>query len=140
VLNNSQIEIRVMEESIKLSSRERQVMDVMYGRGEATAREVEKALPDLLANATVRTVLRILEEKGHLAHREEGRQFVYYPTRPKAQEAKTAMARMLGVFYNGSVTAAVSGLLEMEDARLSEGELKELETMIREAREKGGES
>ncbi|MEM7144581.1 MAG: BlaI/MecI/CopY family transcriptional regulator [Verrucomicrobiota bacterium] len=126
-----------MGESEKLSSRERQVMDVMYRHGEATAREVEEALPDLLANATVRTVLRILEEKGHLAHREEGRQFVYYPVRPKEQEAKSAMERMLGVFYDGSVSAAVSGLLELEDAQLSAQELEDLESMIRKARNKG---
>lgn len=126
-----------MAENPKLSSRERQLMDVVYRLGEATARDVEKALPDALANATVRTLLRILERKGYLRHRIEGRQFIYAARQSKEKARESAMKRLLGVFYDGSVTAAVSGMLQLEDARLGEQELADLEHMIREARRKG---
>lgn len=111
-------------------------MDAVYRLGEATARDLEKELPGPLANATIRTQLRILEEKGHLRHREEGRAFVYRPTRAKRHEATSAMRRLLGVFYDGSITQAFSGMLELADTRLDESELEELQQMIDRAREK----
>ena len=119
-----------------LSSRERQIMDAIFRLGEATARDLEAELPDSLANATVRTLLRILEEKGHLCHREDGRTFVYRPARPKHREASSALRRLLGVFYDDSVTEAFSGMLDLPDTKLSENELDALQKMIDSAREK----
>ena len=117
-----------------LSSRERQIMDAVYRLGEATARDLETELPDSLANATIRTLLRILENKGHLRHREEGRTYVYFPARAKKHEAASALRRLLGVFYNGSVTEAFSGMLDVHDSDLSEEEWNELRQLIDAAR------
>jgi len=121
----------------KLSQREREIMDAIYRLGRATAKEVQEKLTDDLANATIRTMLRILEEKGHLKHVEDGRKFVYSPTRPRSREAKNAMQRLVGVFYEGSVASAMAGLLRMKDTQLSDKELDELSAMIETAREKG---
>ena len=122
----------------RLSQREREVMDAIYRLGRATAREVQEELHDDLANATIRTMLRILEEKGHLKHTEDGRRFVYSPTRARSREAKNAMQRLVGVFYEGSVTSAMAGLLKLKDTQLSDRELDELSELIEAAREKGG--
>ena len=126
-----------MAEIPQLRSRERQIMDVVFRLGEATARDIEGELPDPLANATIRTMLRILESKGYLTHREKGRTFIYAPAESREKMAESAMRRLLGVFYNGSVTEAVSGLLRMEDTELSEAEIEELESMVEAARKKG---
>ena len=112
-------------------------MDVVYRLGTATAKEIQESLSDDLANATIRTLLRILEEKGHLRHQEKGRQFVYAPVRSRRQEARTAMQRLVGVFYEGSVASAVAGIIKHGDTKLSSGELDELERIIREARDIG---
>jgi predicted transcriptional regulator len=122
---------------IKLSSREREIMDVVYRLGRATATEIQAELADDLANATIRTLLRILEQKGHLKHRENGRQYVYSPVRPRGREARTALRRLVGVFYQGSVSSAVAGLIEHGDTNLSTQELDELERVIQRARESG---
>lgn len=123
-------------EGENLSPRERQIMDAVYQLGEATANDICGALPVPLANATVRTILRILEEKGHLRHREEGRTYVYRPAHSKQSAASGALRRILGVFYDGSVTQAFSGLLDLHDTRLSEAELDDLQRMIDEARDR----
>lgn len=112
-------------------------MDAVCRLGEATARQVQEALTDELANATIRTMLRILETKGYLIHREEGRAFIYSPLESREKMAESAMKRLLGVFYNGSVTEAVSGLLQMKDTDLSGEEIEELEKMIETARRNG---
>ncbi len=127
---------RSHKEGINLSPRERQIMDAVYQLGEATANDICSALPVPLANATVRTILRILEEKGHLRHREEGRTYVYRPAHSKQSAAHGALRRILGVFYNGSVTQAFSGLLDLSDTRLSDAELDDLQRIIDEARDR----
>ena len=121
----------------KLSSREREIMDAVCRLGEATARQVQEVLSDALANATIWTMLQILETKGYLSHREEGRAFIYVPVEPREKLAESAMRRLLGVFYNGSVTEAVSGLLQMKDTDLSAEEIAEIEKMVETARKKG---
>ncbi|MEM1294780.1 MAG: BlaI/MecI/CopY family transcriptional regulator [Verrucomicrobiota bacterium] len=125
-----------MNQESKLSSREREIMDLVWRIGEATARQVQEALPDKPANATVRTILRILEGKGYLTHREEGRKFIYAPVESREKTAESALRRLLGVFYNGSVSEAVSGLLQMKDTNLNADELERLEEMIRTAKQK----
>ena len=125
-------------EANKLSSRERQIMDVIYSLGEAAASDIQKALPDELANATIRTMLRILETKGYLQHRTDGRTFIYFASRPKEQMAKSAIKRLLGVFFNDSVPQAVSGLLQIDDVELGAKELDELEKIVSEAKKKRG--
>ena len=113
-------------------------MDVVYRLGKATATEIQQAIGDDRANATVRTLLRILEQKGHVRHRESGRQYIYSPVRSRRKEARSALQRLVGVFYQGSVASAVAGMIENSDAKLSTRELDELEQIIRKAREEGG--
>ncbi|MFT4640199.1 MAG: BlaI family penicillinase repressor [Verrucomicrobiales bacterium] len=113
-----------------LSPREREIMDALLIRGEGTAREIQDALKAPLANATIRTMLRILESKGAVKHRMDGRRFVYRPTRPRHQQARTAMNRLVKVFYEGSITQTVSSLLQMGDKKLSDAELEELSAMV----------
>ena len=116
----SSVNILTLMGTDHLSPRERQIMDALLILGEATAREIQEALPDPLANATVRTILRILETKGEVQHDEDGRRFVYRPVRSRKSMARTAMKRMVDVFYEGSVTQTVSGLLQLRDTKLSD--------------------
>ncbi len=118
-----------------LTRRERQMMDVLYARGRATAREIEAALPDAPTGATVRTILKVLLNKGLVRHHREGRAFVYRPVTSPATAARSAVRRLLDVFFQGSLERAVTGLLDARDA-VSAEELERLEALIREAREK----
>lgn len=121
----------------KLSRRERQIMDVIYARGGATAAEVLENLPDPPTNTAVRTLLRILEEKGHLKHLQDGRRFVYQPTRPRLRAGRTAFQRVLQTFFEGSLEKAVAAHLGDSAANLSAEELESLAELIHQARKKG---
>lgn len=120
----------------QLSPRERQIMDVLFSLGEASAKEIQERLSDELANATIRTMLRILETKGHLVHRKANRSFIYRPVAKRDAAAKSAMKRLVKVFFEGSITQAVSGLLELKDTQLSQAEVDELTRLITEAQTK----
>lgn len=109
-------------------------MDIVYAAGHATANEIEARLPDAPTHATVRTLLRVLLTKGHLKHRQEGRAFVYEPTKPADNAARSALRRMVDVFFAGSVEKAVSGLLGVNGSPPSNEELDRLEQLILEAR------
>jgi BlaI family transcriptional regulator, penicillinase repressor len=119
-----------------LSRRERQIMDIIYTRGEATAAEVSEDLPDDPSYSTVRTLLRILEEKGHLKHREDGQRFVYVPTRTRAAESKSALRRVVKTFFEGSLADAVAALVDTADGKLPAEELKRIEAIIKKAKSK----
>jgi predicted transcriptional regulator len=119
-----------------LTRRERQIMDIVYAAGRATAKEIEERMPDAPTHATVRTLLRVLLGKGHLKHRKEGRAFVYTPTQPPGTAARNALRRMVDVFFAGSVERAVSGLLDVSGRPPSAEELDRMEQLIREARRK----
>ena len=123
-------------DSDHLSRRERQIMDIIFARREATAAEVNGALPGQPSDSTVRTLLRILEEKGHLKHREEGPRFVYVPTRPRAAESKSALKRVVQTFFEGSLGDAVAALVDTADGKLSPEELKRIEAIIQKAKTK----
>jgi predicted transcriptional regulator len=120
-----------------LSRRERQIMDVIYGLGAATAVEVVSNLPDPPSKTAVRTLLRILEEKGHLKHVQRGREFVYQPTQPRLRAGRSAFHRVLQTFFEGSLEKAVAAHLADSAARLSPEELKRLSELIHQARNKG---
>ncbi|MES2470216.1 MAG: BlaI/MecI/CopY family transcriptional regulator [Verrucomicrobiota bacterium] len=115
--------------------RERQIMDILYASGQATAKEIEEKIPDAPSGATVRTILKVLLKKGHIHHRQEGRAFIYEPDAAPAKAAQSAVKRLLDVFFQGSLERAVSGLLDARQPA-SEEELARLETLIRQAREK----
>lgn len=120
-----------------LSRRERQIMEIIYRRGRATAVEVHGDLPDPPSKTAVRTLLRILEEKGHLKHNQEGPAFVYTPSRPREQAARTALSRLLDTFFEGSLEKAVAALLGESRRQISAEELDRLAELIRQARQKG---
>ena len=119
-----------------LTRRERQIMDIVFSRGEATAAEVNAALPDHPSYSTVRTLLRILEEKGHLKHREDGQRFVYIPTTTRAAESKSALKRVVQTFFSGSLADAVAALVDTADGKLPAAELKRIEAIIKKAKTK----
>jgi len=120
-----------------LSRRERQIMDVIYACGEASALDVLARLPDPPTKTAVRTLLKILEDKGHLAHRLDGQTFIYRPSRPRENAGKSALRRVLDVFFGGSLEQAVAVHLGDSATDLSEAELKRLASLIQKARKKG---
>ena len=122
---------------LNLSRRERQIMDVLHSRGEATAADVLQALPEPPGYSAVRALLRILEEKGHLRHRREGTRYVYLPRVSSETASRSALKRVVSTFFKGSVAQTVSALLETADTRLSDQELNELQHMIKQARKEG---
>ena len=120
----------------ELSRRERQIMDVVYRRGEVTAAEVQEELPDPPGYSAVRAMLRVLEEKGHLDHRQEGPRYVYSPTTPREEARASALRRVLTTFFDDSAEKAVAALLDSSVTQLSNEELDRLQRLIVEARER----
>jgi len=112
-------------------------MDIIYARGEATALDVVAGLPDPPTKTAVRTLLRILEEKGHLRHEKDGPRHVYFPTTPRSVAQRSAVRHLIGTFFGGSRSAAVAALLDESDRPLSESERAELAGMIRRLRAEG---
>jgi predicted transcriptional regulator len=110
-------------------------MDVLYSMGQATGQEVQERLPGEPSYSTVRTLLRILERKGHVRHVEEGVRFVYSPAVERETAKKSAIQRLVATFFDGSAKAAAAAFLDPAAAKLSEADLKELEGMIRRYRE-----
>src|SRR5258705_6502490 len=117
-----------------LSRRERQIMDIIYARGEAAAAEVHEALPDAPSYSSVRALLRILEEKGHLSHREDGPRYVFMPTEPRAKASRSALQRVVQTFFDGSLSSAVAALVDGEGGKLSTEELQRIEAIIKTAK------
>lgn len=120
-----------------LSRRERQIMYIVYDRGSATAHEVRDRLPDDPSDSTVRTLLRVLEEKGELYHEEDGPRYVYKPTRSREKVRQSALSHMLKTFFDGSTEQAVAALLDVSSSDLSEQELDRLTDLIEKARREG---
>lgn len=125
-----------MDPNAELSRRERQIMNVIYEQGKATAIEVHASLPDAPSPTAVRTTLGILVRKGWLKHSKEGRQFVYRPARSGSREARKAFQSLLTTFFDGSIEEAVAAHLANPRATVSDEELARLEDLIREARRK----
>ena len=122
---------------IHLSRRERQIMDAIYAHGPVTVREVMDQIPDPPSYSAVRAMLRILEEKGHLKHEQDGPRYTYSPVVPREEARNSAMKQMLRTFFDGSAERAVAALLDMRGADLSDDELKRLAEMIEQARKEG---
>ncbi|PYJ07698.1 MAG: CopY family transcriptional regulator [Verrucomicrobia bacterium] len=126
-----------MTKEPQLSRRERQILDILYGRGQATAEEVQRGLPDAPSYSAVRALLRILEEKGHAKHHRQGLRYVYLPQESRAQASRSALKRILATFFNGSVDQAIAALLEASDSRLSDADIAKLQSIIGKARKEG---
>lgn len=120
-----------------LSRRERQIMDIVYRRGQATAAEVMQRLPDPPSYSAVRALLRVLEDKGHLRHRQNGARYVFYPTRPRKKAARGALRHVIETFYDGSTEKVIAALLDMSGAHLSQEQLDELARAVERVREEG---
>lgn len=120
-----------------LSRRERQIMDIVYARGEASAAEIRATLPDPPSYSAVRALLAILVDKGQLKHRAESGRYLYAPTRRRDQVGRSALRRVLDTFFEGSLEKAVAALLQGTDANLSEHDLKSLSRLIQQARKEG---
>ena len=120
-----------------LSRREREIMDVLHREGELGAAEIQKALPDPPGYSAVRALLRTLEEKGHIRHRERELRYVYSPVVSASQARRSAMCHLLDTFFQGSVEQAVSALLDMRDGKLTKPEIERIARMIAQARREG---
>lgn len=121
---------------VKTSRREREILDVLYRQGEATAAEVQASLADPPSYSAVRATLRILEDKGHVRHEARDLRYVFMPTVPREQAKRSALKHLLDTFFDRSAEQVVATLL---DGRLSPKELERIEGLIRVARTKGGD-
>ena len=120
-----------------LSRRERQIVDALYKLGRASAAEVRAELPDAPSYSAVRALLRILEDKGHVRHEQDGPRYVYAPTVARDSAKRSAIRHLLHTFFDGSAAQAMSALLDVSSSRLSDSELDRLERLIDEARKQG---
>lgn len=122
-----------------LSKRERQIMDVVYALGEATIGQVLEKMPDPPMRGALRTLLRIMEQKGLLARRQEGRHITYRPTQPRGKAGRQALERVVDVFFSGSLEKAVAAHLSnpSRQAKLNPDELQRLSDLIEQAKRKG---
>jgi predicted transcriptional regulator len=119
----------------RLSRRERQIMEVLFRLGRATADEVLKALPGTPTSSTVRTQLRVLEGKGHVRHEEVGRRFVYSPVTPRTQVRRSALRHVMDTFFDGSAEKVVAALVGGDVARLSDEELVRIAALLKKTKE-----
>jgi BlaI family penicillinase repressor len=117
-----------------LSRRERQIMDILFAAGRATGPEIQERLSDQPGYSGVRTILRVLERKGHIRHIEEGLRYVYLPVMTRETARKSAIDRLVATFFDGSVKAAAAAFVDPATSTLSKEDLKDLERLIREAR------
>jgi BlaI family transcriptional regulator, penicillinase repressor len=122
-----------------LSRRERQIMDILYKSGRASASEIHAAMPDAPTYSAVRAKLRVLEEKGHIRHEEESLRYVYSPVVGRDTARRSALRHMVSTFFEGSVEDAVAALLDLPSANLSKTDLDRISQLIAEAKE-GAES
>ncbi|HEX4568215.1 MAG TPA: BlaI/MecI/CopY family transcriptional regulator [Vicinamibacterales bacterium] len=120
-----------------LSRRERQILDILYQRGQATAADVQNALREPPSYSAVRALLRILEEKGHVRHQQDGPRYVYLPTVARENAKRSALHHVLRTFFDGSAEQAISALLDESSTKLSPAELDRLARLIEDARRSG---
>src|SRR5438874_1933239 len=125
------------ETNTQLSRREREIMDVIYRSGRATAAEVLDQLADPPSYSTVRALLRVLEEKGHLRHEQDGPRYVFLPRVPRDKARRSALRRLVQTFFDGSTAQAVAALLDEPDAKLTDQDLDRLSRLIDQARKEG---
>jgi predicted transcriptional regulator len=117
-----------------LTRRERQIMDILYRRGRATAGEVMEELSGDPNYSTVRTQLRVLEEKGHVHHEEQGLRYVYAPAVPRSSARKSALRHLVDTFFDGSAEGAVAAILGGEGAKLSDEQLDRIADLVKQSK------
>ena len=126
-----------MSLSTGLSRRERQIMDILYQRGKASAAEVREAMPDAPSYSAVRAMLRVLEDKGHVKHQAEGLKYVYVPTVARDKAKRSAVKHLLDTFFKESPEQVVAALLDVSSTRLTREELDRMSEMIEKAKREG---
>lgn len=120
-----------------LGRRERQIMDCVYQLGEASVGDVLARLPDPPSYSAVRTMVRLLESKGHLRHRREGTKYIYRPTRSRESASRSALGHLLNTFFGGSASDAVAAILDVSGDRLTDDDYDRLRQLIDQARAEG---
>jgi predicted transcriptional regulator len=118
----------------QLTKRERQIMDVLYRLGRATAAQIMERMPGAPGYSTIRTQLRVLETKGHVKHEEQGLRYIYMPTVPRHSAARSALRHLVDTFFDGSSAKAVAALLGGEASRVSDDDLERIAQLVRNAR------
>ncbi|HUQ82561.1 MAG TPA: BlaI/MecI/CopY family transcriptional regulator [Gemmatimonadaceae bacterium] len=121
----------------KLTRRERQIMDILYRDGEGTVGDVMAQMPDPPSYSAVRATMNVLEEKGHIRHRQDGPRYVYLPAVPRERARNAALNHLLQTFFDGSAESAVVALLQMTDSQLSTTDFERLADQVRKARQEG---
>jgi predicted transcriptional regulator len=120
---------------MKLSRRERQIMDVLYQKGRATAADVLHSISDPPSYSAIRALLRILEQKGHIRHEESEGKYIFIPTVRRDRAKRSAIRHILETFFNGSPEEAVAALLDVSSSKLSDADFDRLAKLIEKARE-----
>jgi BlaI family penicillinase repressor len=126
-----------MNQHLHLSRRERQIMDVVYELGSATAAEVRQKIPDPPSYSAVRAMLRVLEDKGIVKHEQDGPRYLYRPIVRREIARQSALRQMVRTFFEGSTAQAVAALLDLSNSKLSKADLDRLSKMIKEAGKQG---
>jgi predicted transcriptional regulator len=126
-----------MNKQPSLSRRERQIMDIIYELKEATAAQVLERLPSPPSYSAVRALLRVLENKGHLCHTQDGPRYMYSPTMSREKARKNALRHLQKTFFNGSTEEVMAALLDISEDDLSEEEFERLRALIEKARKEG---
>jgi predicted transcriptional regulator len=122
---------------LHLSRRERQIKDILYRRGRATAAEVREQLPNRPSYSAMRAMLRVLEQKGHVRHQEQDLRYVFLPTLPRERAKRSALKHMIETFFDGSAEQVVAALLDVSAADLSKEQLGRLSKLIEKAKKEG---
>ena len=125
------------QEPAHLSRRERQIMDIVYELGRASAADVHRRLPDAPSYSAVRALLRVLEDKGHLRHEHDGPRYVYLPITPRERARETAMRRVVRTFFEGSTERAVAALLDLDGDELDDEAIDRIRRRLEETRGEG---
>jgi BlaI family penicillinase repressor len=120
-----------------LSRRERQIMDILYRQGRASASEIHQALPDRPSYSAVRAKLRVLEEKGHVRHQEQALRYVYLPIIPRDKARQSALRHMVATFFDNSTEQAITALLSLKSGDLTRDHLDRLSALIEKAKQEG---
>lgn len=126
-----------MTKTDTFSRREREIMEALYKLGKASAAQIVIAIPDPPSNTAIRTLLTILEKKGHVRHRLDGVRYVYEPKVAREKMAQKAVKSVLSTFFDNSVEGVVAALLNQQDTKLSPAELDRLTALIEKAKEEG---
>ena len=121
----------------ELTRRERQIMDIIYRRGRATAQEVLEQLANPPSYSAVRALLRLLEERGHVRHIQDGQKYVFLPAVGRSDARRSALAHVVRTFFDGSVEAAMATLVDSSRTKLSRAELERLSQLIEKAKKEG---